>query len=285
MPDPFIQHIELRNRLISNILIGIVLAGTAGMCAWYFVLRPDQHVSFSSFRVKAAGIPFFSALDTMKDTVYTSMPTYLLVDLDSQRVTHYRHGNSTEAFRASTGNSNLPKGIETRTGIFLIQQRMDSVRSKQFGNTKILNWLGFNLGVGFHSLEGKGYYRNLGKRPTSHGCIRLSSEDAEHLFSEVRIGTPVIVQKDKGLRVVAFRAENDVRDTASFSQKEISRLLQLRLNDLCKGRMLSKDYPPVLLDRRYVSHNGIPLGSDRTAPVHQDIPKVSHMFTLSGEIW
>ncbi len=281
MPDPFLLHTELRNRTISNVLSALVLAVTAAVCFWYFVGRAEDMTHPSNNN--RSGIPFLSALDTTKDTVFTTMPSYLVVDLDSQLVYHFRKGLPTEVFRASTGNGNLPKGIETRTGIFLIQQKMDSVRSKQFGNTKILNWLGFNLGVGFHSLEGKGYYRNLGKRPTSHGCIRLSREDAEQLFSEIHIGTPVIVQKERGARVVAFLSPDDHRDTLSFSQKEISRLLQMKLNDAYRGRLFVKVYPPVVLDRRYVTHNGIPLGDERILPAHQIFPKPSRSFINQEE--
>jgi lipoprotein-anchoring transpeptidase ErfK/SrfK len=48
---------------------------------------------------------------------------------------------------------------------------------------------------GMHSLEGTSYLQYLGS-VASHGCIRLSPEDATWLYDWVSIGTPVDIVDD-----------------------------------------------------------------------------------------
>jgi hypothetical protein len=287
MPDPYRQHQEYRHRIIKRstawgggiILCTYFILHVSGVLHGVFDSRPSQRDLSQGRRTPQS--TFLSQIGRRKDTLYTKKADYLVVDLDSQKLYHYNVQNPVEIYNVSTGNSNLPKGIETRTGIFLIQQKMDSLRSQQFGNTKVLNWLGFNWGVGFHSLETKGYYRNLGKRPTSHGCIRLSQEDAEKLYSKVGLGTPVAVCSGEPARIVAFLPGDAECDTLSLPPVEILSMLQSRLRDLYKGRLIAHKYPMTILDKKFVRHDGLPVGSGAAIPSGQIVPKWSSMFSVS----
>jgi lipoprotein-anchoring transpeptidase ErfK/SrfK len=64
-------------------------------------------------------------------------------------------------------------------------------------NAQMPYWLEVVSGgsYGIHALdtwECPTYLENLG-RPVSHGCIRLSPENARWLYGQVEIGTPVFV--------------------------------------------------------------------------------------------
>lgn len=43
-----------------------------------------------------------------------------------------------------------------------------------------------------YSLHGTYWHKNFG-RPMSHGCINLSISDARYLYSQITVGTPVII--------------------------------------------------------------------------------------------
>jgi len=70
------------------------------------------------------------------------------------------------------------------------------------------------MGVGFHSLNGTGYYGNLGKY-ISHGCIRMKHEDAKKLFKDCPLGTLVLATKGYSSRIVAF-APKDFKNNEEY---------------------------------------------------------------------
>src|SRR5579883_2203238 len=125
------------------------------------------------------------------DTLFVMDSCYIEVRLDSQMVyVHYRNG-SVHTIPCSSGNPKINKAIETTEGIYTVQTKAPIAISKQFDSTKMYFWVGFNGNIGFHGLDGKGYYRFLGKRPSSHGCVRLAKENAEWMFDNIPLGTPV----------------------------------------------------------------------------------------------
>lgn len=50
-------------------------------------------------------------------------------------------------------------------------------------------WMDIGGGIGIHATP---FPKSLGEQ-ASHGCIRMASEDAETLFNEVKVGTPVFI--------------------------------------------------------------------------------------------
>ncbi len=186
------------------------------------------------------------------DTVYVTGDRYLDVSLVEQRVTlRYRNGD-TLAYPISSGNRFISDGMATPTGIYSVQGKSPMAVSRQFDDAKLHSWIGFNGNIGFHGLDGNGYYRTLGVRPSSHGCLRMARDDIKNLYTQVRTGTPVIVHGDYPARVLAFA------DTASFSQargirlgsrtKEYTNLLKKRLDLLYSGKLYASALPPVFMD-------------------------------------
>ena len=220
----------------------------------------------------------------MKDTVYTASPEFLEVRLDSQLlVVHSRDGRE-RIIPISTGNPALSKGIETREGIFLVQNRIEWLYSLQFDSTKVFNWLGFNWGVGFHSLAGRGYYRHLGKRPSSHGCIRVAEADAQELFRTIAVGTPVFVHKTGYARTLAFAADSASTGDTTISRAEAEGIHARRLQDLYDGSRLYHSYPQPVLDRNRIGHSGIPVGDASRVPLQQRIPPTYASFAAAARV-
>lgn len=148
----------------------------------------------------------------VRDTLYTTDSIYLEADLVRQDVTvHYRNGRS-RTFLISSGNPAISEAIATPTGIFTVQSKLPLAISRQFNDAKLYHWIGVYGGVGFHGLEGNGYYWNLGKRPSSHGCIRMAREEIREMYDLVHVGTPILVHNGDPARVIAFCDYHDTLD-------------------------------------------------------------------------
>ncbi len=186
------------------------------------------------------------------DTVYVTGDRYLDVSLAEQRVTlRYRNGD-TLCYPISSGNRFISDGMATPTGIYSVQGKSPLAVSRQFDDAKLHSWIGFHGNIGFHGLDGNGYYRTLGVRPSSHGCLRMGREDIRILYKQVRTGTPVIVHNGQPARVLAFS------DSASFDKtrgvqlasrnREQMALLKKRLDLLYSGKLYTSSLPPVYMD-------------------------------------
>jgi hypothetical protein len=187
------------------------------------------------------------------DTVYVLGNRFLEVNLQTQHLTlRYRNGDSL-VIPISTGNIKITDAISTPTGIYSIQNKTPEALSRQFDNTKMLWWIGFNYNVGFHGLEKDSYYRYLGVRPSSHGCVRTGREDVEKLYKLVDIGDPVMVFDTVPARILAF-ADTTTFDTNKAFRlgsrtKQIGKLMNERLQLLYDGKRLAEQQFSVYIPR------------------------------------
>jgi len=221
----------------------------------------------------------------LKDTIHLLSDVYIEISLEEQEAILHRRNDSSLHFRVSTGNAYIAKGKSTPEGIFTVQGKSREATSKQFENAKLYHWIGFNGNIGFHGLEGSGYYRHLGLRPSSHGCVRIGRDDAEKLYQYVRKGTPVIVHSGepaiemKFSDIKGFRPNNDFFLTND--RKTLSRMRN-RMKNLYKGTAIGNNYGRVFMDginplRLY----GFEIGNADELPARQDIPLISSYHCLS----
>jgi hypothetical protein len=208
----------------------------------------------SAARVKAL-TRFASHLDFVRicDTVYVVGERFIEVDLAAQHATlRYRNGDSLK-IPISSGHITNDGGIKTPTGLFSIQNKTPLAISRQFGNTKMLHWIGFNYNVGFHGLEQNGYYRYLGKQPSSHGCVRVGREDVAALYKRVSEGDPVLVFDAPPARILAFADTLEFDTTQSLrlgSRSRISgKFMDERLQNLYDGELLARRYMSLYIPR------------------------------------
>ena len=135
------------------------------------------------------------------------------IDLSAQKAFFYKSGKLVGVSKISTGDD----GHETPPGSFKITQKSKDHRSNLYGvfkdkNTgEIVNddvdtskdktppgcvyvgapmpyFMRFNGGIGMHTGYLPGYN-------ASHGCVRMPHKMAKVYFENVRVGTPVIVEK------------------------------------------------------------------------------------------
>jgi hypothetical protein len=106
----------------------------------------------------------------------------IIVDLDFQRATLYRHGRLVMEMPVSSGKKSHP----TPVGRYLVTNKYKMWKSTLY-HAKMPNFLRLSCGdFGLHAGVLPGY-------PASHGCIRLQPEMAKALFEAVPEGTMVEV--------------------------------------------------------------------------------------------
>lgn len=212
----------------------------------------------------------------LKDTLFTTLDYFLEVDLSKQTAYLHSRYDSLKTFGVSTGTSKIKEGIETKQGVFAIQFKAEKWRSVQFDSTLMLHFMTFNWGVGFHALAGNSYYKYLGVKRSSHGCVRVSREDAKDIFSKVDFGTPVIVHNGNPAVYIGFADKNDP-DLQYLEYQDLKNLVSDRIGNLYKGEYLLKPNKKLLIDNKNLTHAGIPVG-DGTKINPRQILKPDYLF-------
>lgn len=146
-----------------------------------------------------------------KDTIFVMGNSYVEISLKEQLCRLYaRDTTKNKTYKISSGTTSLPEGLETPTGLYCVQTKTPLGISRQFNNAELHHWVGFNVNFGIHGLKGEAYYRHLGVRPSSNGCVRISKADAEDLYRKVKLGTPLLVYKEEPAIKLSFIDSNDI---------------------------------------------------------------------------
>jgi hypothetical protein len=219
----------------------------------------------------------------LRDTVYTDKDIYLELRIDEQRVyVHYRNGK-VKSYPVSTGNKFLNKGIESRPGLFAIFLKEELHLSSQFDDAKMFYYMPFNMGIGFHSLAGTGYYGNLGVRPSSHGCIRMAAADVKEMFKECPVGTLVLVHRGNTARVIAFAPEG-FKNEREYTKDDYMNLLAYNLNSLYQGKYFINPPKRFIIDPAIIPRIGYYIGTTDDIPEKQQIPLNLNIPEMKNDI-
>lgn len=205
----------------------------------------------------------------LRDTVYTLKSNFIVLNLADQIGYLYSRNEPLYEFGISSGNEKLDKGVNTNEGLFVIQCMRSEWHSEQFDSTLMLNWMGFNHGIGFHALRGKSYYRYLGVKKSSHGCVRISREDAKHIYERITLGTPVLVHSRNNAVVISFADSTKINNYVDYSYSYLVELLHKRYDRIYEGRYFIEPIDKILIGRNNVNHNGLPIGNSKLIPEKQ----------------
>ena len=209
-------------------------------------------------------------LSKVFDTLYTLSDYFVEIDLSKQIGYLHSRFDSTKTFKVSTGTKKIKDGVETNTGIFVIQHKAQKWYSTQFDSTLMLYWMGFNYGIGFHALLGKSYYKYLGNKTSSHGCVRVSREDAKELFNKLTYGSPVIIHKGNTAIKISF-ADKKSDDYEYYENERLLKEINRRMNHLYEGNYFEFVKEKIIIDEKNVSHQGIPIGNYGKIPLRQKL--------------
>ncbi len=234
-------------KILLHLCIALSLMGIVFVCSQLSIRAdstPQSTADSLLKRQQLISIANHLEFTRICDTVYVPGNRFIDVNLATQHATlHYRNGD-TLLVPISTGRITNDGGILTPTGIFSIQSKTREAISRQFDNTKMLWWIGFNYNVGFHGLEKNSYYRHLGVRPSSHGCVRTGREAVEDLYKRVAEGDPVIVHDGNPARILAFtdtvRFDTNKAFALGSRTKITGKLMEERLQLLYKGERIAR---------------------------------------------
>lgn len=211
----------------------------------------------------------------LKDTVYTKLDSWLELRIDQQMVyQHWRDGRK-KGYPVSTGNKYLSRSTDSKPGLFVIFYKNAHHQSTQYNNADMYHFMPFNQGVGFHSLDGTGYYAALGNYPSSHGCIRMRHEDAKKIFNDSPEGTIVLAHSGYTARTVGF-APKDYEPEREYSKDEYKLMLARNLYYILNGDYYTKERYYVVIDPKVVPTSGIYISYDNKIPERQNIPKSNY---------
>jgi hypothetical protein len=248
--------------LLSFVVISILFFNSA------YLIENKEEIPVKDFRYQFNPLIKYD-FKQLRDTVYTNKDHYIEANLATQKATLYSRDGSEFNFPISSGTKWVEKGMETNTGLFAIQWKAKKQYSVQFDSTVMLNWMGFNNGIGFHALLGKSYYKYLGKKNVSHGCVRVSREDAQFLFEKVEKGTPVLVHKGNSALIIAFTSEGESYNQYSYS--ETYSLLKKRYQLIYDGDYLVSSNEKILIDEKNIYSGGLPIGNVELIPAKQNL--------------
>ncbi len=213
----------------------------------------------------------------LKDTVYTEKECWLELRIDQQMLyQHWRDGKVTK-YAISSGNKYLSRSVESRPGLFAIFHKTEKHESSQYNGAEMYYFMPFNQGIGFHSLNGTGYYGNLGVRPSSHGCIRMRHEDVKKVFKDSPLGTLVLAHNGKTARTVGFAPEG-FTNTDSLSKDEEKYMIAENLQSVLEGNYFISDRKFFVINPKIIPVSGIYIGYDAKLPEKQKIRKSLYYF-------
>ena len=216
----------------------------------------------------------------IRDTIYTLKDHIIEINLTTHEgIVRFRNGE-TKVFPLSGGTKNISEGIETRVGLFTLHWKTKKQYSAQFDSTLMLYWMSFNSGIGMHALSTNGYYRHLGKKNVSHGCVRVSREDAKEIFHISERGTPVLVQNGKSAVTVAFG--DTAKNYNYYSFSELRKLLPKRYSAIYNGRYFIDNKERIIIDENNVNASGLSIGNVDNIPTKQIV--FSTLVHLNDEI-
>jgi hypothetical protein len=253
------------------------------LCLTYLFLNGSTDIEFSkNDQLATQTINPFLLIDfkNLRDTIYTLKDHIIEINLTTHEgIVRFRNGE-TKVFPLSGGTKNISEGIETRAGLFTLHWKTKKQYSTQFDSTVMLYWMSFNSGIGMHALRTNGYYRHLGKKNVSHGCVRVSREDAKEIFNIIERGTPVLVHKGENTVTVSFGNTAEVYKYYSFS--ELRKLLLKRYNAIYNGRHFIDNNEKIIIDENNVNASGLPIGNVENIPTKQIV--FSTLVHLDDEI-
>ncbi len=197
----------------------------------------------------------------LRDTIYTLHNFYIEVNLSTQKAFLHSKDGTVKEFGVSSGTDKLQDGMNTKEGLFVLQAKLPKWYSRQFDSTLMLNWMGFNFGIGFHALETSGYYSYLGKRKSSHGCLRISRAVAKELYSKIDIGTPVLVHSGNNAITISFI--DSTNNFTEYSFSELLKMINFRIKQMYRGNYFIGDKRLLVIDKFNVHHVGLPIGDSR----------------------
>lgn len=209
-----------------------------------------------------------------KDTVYTDKDCWLELRIDKQVLYQHWRSGKVQKYLVSTGNKYLSRSVESKPGLFAIFYKNAHHKSTQYDGADMYHFMPFNQGIGFHSLNGTGYYGSLGVAPSSHGCIRMRHEDAAKIFKECDLGTLVLAHSGYTARTVGFAPEG-YKNEVEYSADEMKQMLAENLYNILEGNYYISMRKFFVINPKIIPSSGVYISYNQKIPSKQKFPKTT----------
>jgi hypothetical protein len=208
-----------------------------------------------------------------RDTFHTAEDAWLELDLETQTAIVHNRERADFRFNVSTGTPYIIDGMRTNKGLFVVRKKIWQKYSTSFPGALLYRWMPFNYGIGIHGLLQNRYYNYLGKRPSSHGCVRVSREDVNRVYDMLSVGSPVLVHSgDDAAIAVAFADPREEYRTVG-DPEELLKIAEERRSRLYKGEYFLEPKEKILLTTTNVLDAGVPIGDASKIPPRQRFPR------------
>ncbi|MBD3411432.1 MAG: L,D-transpeptidase family protein, partial [Ignavibacteriales bacterium] len=204
----------------------------------------------------------------LRDTLFTAKNAFVVIDIAEQMAYLHRRDQPTLPLKVSTGTPYIVDGMHTQEGVFVIQSKYEEWYSIQFDSARMTHFMPFNWGIGFHGLGSSSYYKYLGKRPSSHGCVRVARDDVKEMFEAMDIGAPVLVHEGMNNSVVvAFGDPSE--ETPGYSADELRSIIVKRMELIRQGKYYTECRERLYIDETNIDNVGLPIGDIKRVSVRQ----------------
>lgn len=204
----------------------------------------------------------------LRDTLFTAKNAFVEIDIAEQMAYLHRRDQPVMPVKVSTGTPYIVDGMHTQKGVFVIQSKYEEWYSIQFDSARMTHFMPFNWGIGFHGLGSSSYYKYLGERPSSHGCVRVARDDVKQLFEAMDIGAPVLVHEGMNNSVVvAFGDPNE--EAPGYSADELRSIIVKRMEFIRQGKYFTECRERLYIDETNIDNVGLPIGDIKQVAVRQ----------------
>lgn len=270
--------------IVPLLLLGLLFSGFGGNFS-----GNKSTVVDSYFKEKAIGIDveFHTSManilseedlsSNIKDTVYTDKDCWLELRIDQQMLYQHWRSGKIEKYPVSTGSKYLSRSVESRPGLFAIFHKNAHHQSTQYHGADMYHFMPFNQGIGFHSMNGTGYYGSLGVAPSSHGCIRMKHNDVAKVFRECDLGTLVLAHSGYTARIVGFAPEG-YQNEVEYTKDEIKEMLAENLYNILEGNYYITSRKFFVVDPKVIPISGVYISYNQRIPSKQKFPITTYFI-------
>lgn len=125
--------------------------------------------------------------------------TFVEIDMTAQKMYLVKNGSVALSSDCVTGMATNP-GRKTPGGVYYIyfMQRDRVLRGTKLPDgtwpyeVPVSYWMAFNVGIGLHDSTRSAFGGDIYINNGSHGCINLPPNVAKSLYSQIKVGTPVV---------------------------------------------------------------------------------------------
>ena len=133
---------------------------------------------------------------------YTSYKQFVVIDKSENKLALYENGKLIKTFSVATG----AKPSDTPEGLFSVLNKVknrpyykEHIKGGEPRNPLGDRWIGLLVKVKgktsyAYAIHGTNQESSIGKH-ISHGCIRMHKKDIHWLYENIKIDTPVLIQK------------------------------------------------------------------------------------------